>query len=77
MRKISIEVRGLCEDYAAEFSDNVSSIGHVKSTHPVRVQCTMQCDPDESLIYSHLSHHITICYHMRILSIALYDNVSH
>ena len=32
MRKISIEVRGLCEDYAAEFSDNVSSIGHVKST---------------------------------------------
>ena len=32
MRKISTEVRDLCEDYAAEFSDNVSSIGHVKNT---------------------------------------------
>ena len=32
MRKISIEVRGLCEDYAAEFSDNVSPIGVPKST---------------------------------------------
>lgn len=32
MRKISIEVRGLCEDYAAEFSDNVSQIGTTKST---------------------------------------------
>ena len=32
MRKISTEVRGLCEDYAAKFSDNVSPIGVHKST---------------------------------------------
>ena len=31
--------RGLCEDYATEVPDNVSSIGHAKSTHPHLSAC--------------------------------------
>ena len=34
-RKTSIEVRGLSEHYAANFSDNVSPIGTLKSTRPL------------------------------------------
>ena len=37
IRKISIEVRGLCEDYAGDFTENVSHIGARKSTHYVRI----------------------------------------
>lgn len=32
MRKISIEVRGLCCDYAGDFVENVSHIGTANST---------------------------------------------
>ena len=32
MRKISIEVRGLCEDYAGDSVENVSQIGTTKRT---------------------------------------------
>lgn len=66
MRKISIEVRGLCCDYAAKFSDNVPRIGTPTSTHLVRIQCTTQRHLRESLILRHCIHNITICNRMTI-----------
>lgn len=53
-RRNSNEVRGLCWDYAANFSDNVSSIGVPKSTALSMYSTRIHIDPhhDEPLYYA-------------------------